>query len=139
MCVLDCVCTSMCVYQFVCVPVFVWICMGEYLYMCVLDCVCTWECAYLWVSLPVYLVYWTTCVKNVWVLLRSSPIEVRLLSPRAVGASSQCYLDSELMLLKYELMLLKCQINTNTNWINFCLLQNVEERVLKYSYLVSIP
>ena len=33
---------------------------------------------------------------------------------RAVGASSQCYWD-ELMLLKIELMQLKCQINTNMN------------------------
>ena len=51
-------------------------------------------------------------------------------------SSSQCYWE-ELMLLKYELMLLKCQINTNTNK-NGCLLPTkCLERVSKYSCLVS--
>ena len=40
--------------------------------------------------------------------------------PGAVGASSQCYWE-ELMLLKCELMLLKFQINTNTNKNGFLL------------------
>ena len=49
------------------------------------------------------------------------------------GASSQCYWD-ELMLLKSELMLLKCQINTNTNNIGFLLPTKFLKGVLKYSY-----
>ena len=52
----------------------------------------------------------------------------------AAGTSSQCYWD-ELMLLKCELMLLKGQINTNTNKNGFLL---PTKKVLKYSYLVSI-
>ena len=55
----------------------------------------------------------------------------------AVGASSQCYWD-ELMLLKCELMLLKFQINTNTNKNGFFLPTKFLESVLKYSHLVSI-
>ena len=47
-----------------------------------------------------------------------------------VGASSQCYWD--------ELVLLKCQINTNTNKSGFLLSTKCLERVLKYSCLVSI-
>ena len=52
------------------------------------------------------------------------------------GAASQCYQD-ELMLLKYELMLLKCKINTINKKNDFCILKCLE-KVLKYSYLVSI-
>ena len=52
------------------------------------------------------------------------------------GAASQCYWD-KLMLLKFELMLLKCQINTNTKK-RFLHLTKYLERVLKYPYLVSI-
>ena len=55
----------------------------------------------------------------------------------AAGAASRCYQD-ELMLLKYELMLLKSQINTNTNKNAFLLPTKCLEWVLKYSYLVSI-
>ena len=53
------------------------------------------------------------------------------------GASSQCYWD-ELMLLKCEVMLLKCQINTKTSRNGFLISTKCLERVLKYSYLVSI-
>ena len=61
---------------------------------------------------------------------------VRSLSPRTVqivneyntaGASSQCYWDEQ-FLLNCEIMLVKCQFNTNTtNTIkkDFCILQNV--------------
>jgi len=43
------------------------------------------------------------------------PVCLRILSDTgAVGASSQWYCD-ELMLLKCELMLLECRINTDTN------------------------
>ena len=53
--------------------------------------------------------------------------------PLTVGASSQCYWD-ELMLLKCELMLFKCQINTDT-YKNGCLLSTkCLERALKYSH-----
>ena len=55
----------------------------------------------------------------------------------AAGASSQCYWD-ELILSKCELMLLKCQINTNTNKNGILLSAKWLERVLKYSYLDSI-
>ena len=55
----------------------------------------------------------------------------------AAGATSQCYWD-KLMLLKFELMLSKCQINTNTNNYGFLLPTKCLEGVLKYSYLVSI-
>ena len=54
-----------------------------------------------------------------------------------VGVSSQCYRD-EIMLLKCKLMLLECQINTNTDKNGFLLSTKCLERVLKYSYLVSI-
>ena len=53
------------------------------------------------------------------------------------GASSQCYWD-ELIPLKCELMILKCQINTNTNKNGFLLPTKCLEGVLKYSYLGSI-
>ena len=57
----------------------------------------------------------------------------------SVGASSQCYWD-ELMLSKCELMLLKCQIitdtDTNKNGFIFLLPIKCLEGVLKYSYLV---
>ena len=49
---------------------------------------------------------------------------------KAAGAAPQCYYD--------ELMLLKCQINTNTKKKGFLLSTKCLERVLKYSYLVSI-
>jgi len=42
------------------------------------------------------------------------------------------------MLLRCELVLLKCQINTNTNKDGFLFSTKCLERVLKYSYLVSI-
>ena len=40
------------------------------------------------------------------------------ISGKAVGASSQCYNSDELILLMFELMLVKCQINTKWlyNW-----------------------
>ena len=50
-----------------------------------------------------------------------------------VGASSLCYWE-ELMLLKRELMLLKCQISTNTNKNGFLLPTKCLEGVLKYTY-----
>ena len=49
-----------------------------------------------------------------------------------VGASSQCY-RGELIVLKCELMLVKCQINTNTNTNEFSISTKCLERVLKYS------
>ena len=52
------------------------------------------------------------------------------------GAASQCYLD-ELILLKCELMLSKCQINTNTKKTGFLQPIKCLERVLKYSCLIS--
>ena len=55
----------------------------------------------------------------------------------SAGASSQCYWD-ELMLLKWELILLKCQINTNRNKNGFLLPSKCLEGALKYSYLDSI-
>ena len=55
----------------------------------------------------------------------------------AAGASSQCYWD-ELILSKCELMLLKYQINPNTNKNGILLSAKWLERVLKYSYLDSI-
>jgi len=42
------------------------------------------------------------------------------------------------MLLKCELMLFKCRINTNANGNGFLLPTKCLEGVLKYSYLVSI-
>ena len=48
-----------------------------------------------------------------------------------VGASSQCYWD-ELMLLRCELMILKCHINTNTNKYGFLLHTKCLEGVLKF-------
>ena len=51
----------------------------------------------------------------------------------SVGAASQCYWE-ELMLLKFELMLLKCQINTNTTKNGFMLPTKCLEGVLKNSY-----
>ena len=42
------------------------------------------------------------------------------------------------MLVKCELMLLKCQINTNTNKSEFLLPTKRLERVWKYSYFVTI-
>jgi len=42
------------------------------------------------------------------------------------------------MLLKCELMLFKCRINTDTNRNGFLLPARCLEGVLKYSYLVSI-
>ena len=47
-----------------------------------------------------------------------------------VGASFQCYWD--------ELMLLKCQINTNMEKMDFCFLQNVKEGVLKHSEILIL-
>ena len=58
-------------------------------------------------------------------------------SPIASSAASQCYYDG-LMLLKWKLMILKCQINTNTNKKGFLHPTKCLERFLKYSYLVSI-
>ena len=54
------------------------------------------------------------------------------------GASSRCYCE-KIMLLKCELMLFKCQINTSTNKNEFLQLPTIRlEGVLKYSYLISI-
>ena len=50
-----------------------------------------------------------------------------------VGASSQCYWNEQ-MLLKRELMLYKCQIDTNTNKNGFLHSTKCLERELKYSF-----
>ena len=58
---------------------------------------------------------------------------MKSLQPYKAGAASQCYCD-ELMLIKCDLMLLKCQINTNTKKKGFLHPTKCLERVLKYSY-----
>ena len=51
-----------------------------------------------------------------------------------VGASSQCYWDV-LILLKCELMLLECQINTNTDKNGFLLsIKCIEVLILSFNY-----
>ena len=55
----------------------------------------------------------------------------------AVGASSLCYWDV-FMLLKCELILLKYHINTNIYKNGFLPSTVCLERILKYSYIVSI-
>ena len=45
---------------------------------------------------------------------------------KAVSASSQCHWDELNAIKVWELMLLKCQMNTNTKKMEFCFLQNVK-------------
>ena len=118
----------------------------------------SWEGGHWWVCLPmplVYvvfsLIYWAAGGTNevgIWVILyylnyslfqKINEIVDRFTQMCCVvttaGTASICYWE-KLMLLKRELMLLKCQISTNTNKNGFLLPTKCLECVLKYSFII---
>ena len=92
---------------------------------------------FVYVIVLIYDTCYVHCTFTAYIQKRKDMIESASQIIFAAVAASQCYLD-ELMPLKCELMLLKCQINTITKKKWTFAPYKMFRKGIKYSYLVSI-